>query len=227
MFATSRVRKGPPDAVRMIFSMQCAQESGSDGKDWNIAECSLSMGSNVAPPFLTARRKTSPPTTSASLFARSSRLPASAAARHGARPAAPTIAAMTISTDSCDAIISRASLDHKTVESSPFILIFSARMRPCGSLAMTTYRGLNCATCASMSSTWVDALSANTSYRSGCLATTSRVLVPMEPVDPRTVTRCFMTCPAKPASWPGARLAAMHQHGPERRRDRAEVRCCP
>ena len=54
---------------------------------------------------LAARRRmnSSPPTTSASLLASSRRLPARAAARQGARPAAPTIAAITVSTSGCAA----------------------------------------------------------------------------------------------------------------------------
>ena len=107
--AGARVRNGPPEAVRMILSMRWPQVAGSSGSDWKMAECSLSMGSSAAPPSRTARRNTSPPTTSASLLASSSRLPARAAARHGARPAAPTMAAMTVSTSPEDATFSRAS----------------------------------------------------------------------------------------------------------------------
>jgi hypothetical protein len=59
--------------------------------------------------FAHARMNTSPPTTSASLLASSRRLPARAAARQGAKPAAPTMAAITVSTSACDAIISIAS----------------------------------------------------------------------------------------------------------------------
>ena len=41
-------------------------------------------------------------------------------------------------------------------------------------------------------STWVAALSAKTSYRSGWRATTSSVLEPTEPVEPRMESRCFI-----------------------------------
>ena len=98
--AGARVRNGPPDAVRMIFSTRCGQVAESSGKDWKMAECSLSIGSSCAPPACTACMNTSPPTTSASLLASNRRLPALAAAMHGANPAAPTMAAMTVSTSS-------------------------------------------------------------------------------------------------------------------------------
>jgi hypothetical protein len=48
--AGSRVRNGPPEAVRMILSTRSSQVAGSSGRDWKMAECSLSMGSSVAPP---------------------------------------------------------------------------------------------------------------------------------------------------------------------------------
>ena len=200
-----RWRNGPPDAVRMILSTRCAQVAGSSGSDWKMAECSLSMGSSVAPPSRTACINTSAPTTSASLLASRRRLPARAAARQGDRPAAPTMAAITTSTSLHDAIISIASRACNTCVGSPFDLIFSASSRAWGGLAMTAYRGLNCAHWESIRSTCVAALSANTSKRSGWRATTSSVLVPMDPVEPSTVRRCFfMRSPVKPPSSPAA-----------------------
>jgi hypothetical protein len=53
------------------------------------------------------------------------------------------MAAMTVSTSSLDAIISRASDDWRTVVFSPFALIFSASRRAWGALAITAKRGLN------------------------------------------------------------------------------------
>ena len=105
----SRWRNGPPEAVSRMLSTRSDQVAGSSGRHWKMAECSLSMGSNVAPPSRTVCMNNPPPTTRASLLASSNRLPARAAARQGARPAAPTMAAITASTSSCDAIISRAS----------------------------------------------------------------------------------------------------------------------
>jgi hypothetical protein len=223
----ARVRNGPPEAVRMILSMRRGQVDGSSGSDWKMAECSLSIGSSVAPPSRTVRMNRSPPTTSASLLASSSRLPARAAARQGARPAAPTMAAMTASTSSCDAIFSRASSPVRTTVSSEFCLSFSASSAACGALAMTAKRGENCAHCASSSSTLVAAESANTSKRSGWREMTSSVLTPTEPVEPSTVTRCLGVFTGRPASWQWEARARGHPRGRERRRGRAAAGCCP
>ncbi len=85
------VRNGPPEAVRMIFSMAPRLPSAMD---WKMALCSESQGSRVAPASRTARSITSPAQTSASLLARATHLPRWTAARVGARPAAPVIAAI-------------------------------------------------------------------------------------------------------------------------------------
>ena len=151
------------------------------------------MGSNCAPPWRTACIKTSPPTTRASLFASNSRLPALTAAIHGGKPAAPTMAAMTASTDSCEAIISSAAGPDKTCVGSWWSRIFSANKLPCGALAMTAKTGLKRRHCASIKSTCTAALRAKTSKRSGCRDNTSRVLTPIEPVEPRMVIFCVIS----------------------------------
>jgi hypothetical protein len=69
-----------------MWSMHASHVAGSDGRHWKIAECSLSIGIIVAPPVRTASTNRAPPTTSASLFASSSRLPARAAARTAGQP---------------------------------------------------------------------------------------------------------------------------------------------
>jgi len=212
----------------MILSMRRAQVDGSSGSDWKMAECSLSMGKSVAPPSRTVRMKSSPPTTSASLFASSRRLPARAAARHGPRPAAPTMAAITESVSSCDAIVSRASSPISTTVLRPFCLSLSASSAACGALAITANFGENCAHCASSSSTLVAAESAKTSKRSGWREMTSSVLTPTEPVEPSTVTRCLLgEFTGKPASWQWEAPARGHPRGRGRHRGRAAACCCP
>ena len=67
-----------------------------------MALCSLSIGTMVAPPRARGRISSSPASTSDSLFASSRRLPARAAASVDGRPAAPTIAATTVSQTSLD-----------------------------------------------------------------------------------------------------------------------------
>ncbi len=101
----------------------------------------------------------SPPTTSASLLASSSRLPARAAARQGARPAAPTMAAMTASACGCAAISSSAAAPLSTRVGRPlWRLILSAssagvrRARHHGELRREAAR-----TAPAVRSTWVAA----------------------------------------------------------------------
>jgi hypothetical protein len=78
-----------------------------------MALCSLSIGSRVRRRFSrTARMKTEPAMTSASLLASRIFLPATAAARVGGKPAAPTMAAITASTSGSSAIRSSASGPH-------------------------------------------------------------------------------------------------------------------
>ena len=96
-------RNGPPDAVSIdpAHSRRASgPSSGAPGMHWKIALCSLSIGMSVAP--LAARRghrATGLPPPATSLFASSTRLPARGRGeRRQAVPAAPTIAAMTVST---------------------------------------------------------------------------------------------------------------------------------
>ena len=84
-------RNGPPDAVKMIFSSALRSLPASA---WKMALCSESTGSRVAPASRTARSITSPAETMASLLASAMAPPRSAAAKVGARPATPVIAAM-------------------------------------------------------------------------------------------------------------------------------------
>ena len=85
------MRNGPPEAVNTIFSTAPRLPSASD---WKIALCSESTGNSVAPAARTARSITSPAHTRASLLARPTYPPRRIAARVGASPAAPVIAAM-------------------------------------------------------------------------------------------------------------------------------------
>ena len=65
-YSASLSTKGPPDAVRIIFSMESCS---SPCKHWNIAECSESTG-NIFTLFSVASLViSSPPTTSVSLLA--------------------------------------------------------------------------------------------------------------------------------------------------------------
>ena len=89
------------------------------GRHWKIALCSLSIGSSVAPDSRTVRISSGPAMTSDSLLASSSRLPAAAAASVERRPAAPTMAAMTLSTSGRRATSSSAWGPHSTRVGAP------------------------------------------------------------------------------------------------------------
>ncbi len=93
----SRLRNGPPDAVRMI---RCTSGCVPQRMAWCTALCSESTG-RISPPYsLAARVITSPAATSTSLFAMPTRFPLRRAAYTAGMPAAPTIAAITASHES-------------------------------------------------------------------------------------------------------------------------------
>src|SRR5579883_2492025 len=99
-------RNGPPEAVSRIrrtpFGVSPVREPA--GRHWNMALCSLSIGSSVAPLERAACINSGPDMTSDSLLASNRRLPARAAASVERKPAAPTIAAMTHSASGSVAI---------------------------------------------------------------------------------------------------------------------------
>ena len=104
--ARSASRNGPPDAVSRIFFTPggASPQRVFGGRHWNTALCSLSMGSSVAPALRTICMSSGPAITSDSLLANNNRLPARAAASVERNPAAPTMAAITLSTSGSAAI---------------------------------------------------------------------------------------------------------------------------
>jgi len=226
----SRRRNGPPLAVSTMWSMCRAQALRSCGRHWNTAECSLSMGSKVAPPSATARMKSPPPTTSASLLASSKRLPARAAAMHGGRPAAPTMAAITLSTSSAAASSHKACAPACTSVAEPCSRNARRNSAARSGLGSTATRGRQRRHCCTSTSTRCMALRPTTSKRSGWRATTSSVLVPTEPVEPNIARRWrggVMARPAPSEPAPRAARAAGRPRGRARRRARAAGGCCP
>ena len=103
--SSAAVRNGPPEAVSTILRTAFAPE-----KHWKIALCSLSTGRICAPASRAAFVTSGPAMTRASLFARSTRLPALAAASVEARPAAPTMPAITAWQSACATTSSIAAL---------------------------------------------------------------------------------------------------------------------
>ena len=204
--ASARVRNGPPEPVSRIRRTPQASSpwAARGGRHWKIALCSLSIGSSSAPCARTAPMKIGPAMTRASLLARRSFLPASAAARVGASPAAPTIAAITTSTSGrVAADTSPASPASTSVATSAPARRRLSASAPCAS-ASTAMRGRLVAQSSKRSSLCLFAVSANARNRSGCRPITSSVLRPIEPVAPSTATFAGLFIPCSPAPPPGA-----------------------
>ena len=93
-FSKGVLRKGPPEAVRMILLISSFRCPASD---WKTALCSLSTGRSVTPCSRTSRITISPAITRDSLLARARFFPALTAASVGRSPALPASAETTIS----------------------------------------------------------------------------------------------------------------------------------
>ena len=100
-------RNGPPEAVSRMRRTPGGRLAGSARRAAGTGRSRCARcrsGSSVAPDARTARISSGPAMTSDSLLASSRRLPARAAASVERRPAAPTMAAMTLSTSGSAAI---------------------------------------------------------------------------------------------------------------------------
>ena len=151
---------GPPDAVKISLA---TSSFFPPSRHWAKAECSLSTGIICPAPaaWVTSR----PPTIRDSLLASARVLPVRSVARVGAKPMDPVMPLMTTS-------------------ASVFSTNLVASAAPSTALAT-----LNCAFCVSKSSVFLPAARPTNSNRSGFAAITSRAWVPMEPVEPRMITR--------------------------------------
>src|SRR5438093_4753752 len=144
-----------------------------------IAECSLSTGrsrSSGSPSTRSSAAATRcPPVTSASLLASATILPAPSAWITAGSAAIPVVATTTRSTPSTMA----SSSSPPAAQRSPA----SDGGRPPGTQASASGQACSWARKASLA---CPAASARTRKRSACIATTSRVCRPIEPVDPST-----------------------------------------
>ena len=123
-----------------------------------------------------------------SLLARYSFFPLFTAASADTSPADPTIAAITESHSPADAIEFNASLPLKTsVLISGWFFSSVRTFSAADSCCSTAYAGLNSIQSLIILSAFEPAPRAYTQNKSLFLRTTSRVLCPMEPVDPSTV----------------------------------------
>ena len=126
-----------------------------------------------------------------SLFASASRRPAANVASVTPSPAKPTTPLT--HTSAVAAMVARASGPARTSVPAGT----PASRRPASdSSAMATTLGTQRRACSIRSSTEVAAPRATTSKRSGSASTTSRVWVPIDPVDPASATVVVATAPA-------------------------------
>src|SRR6266581_3283514 len=132
-----------------------------------------------------------PAITIGSLFARATNFPAVIAASVGTSPAPPTMAEMTRSASASVAVCRSPSVPLRIVVFRP---LHRARRRSAAAWsAMATTAGENVRTCSSSLSTLPLAVRPTAWNFSVNLLMMSRVLVPMEPVEPRMTIR-FMRC---------------------------------
>ena len=162
-----------------------------------------------------------PDITKASLLASNTLLPAFAAAKVGTKPAAPTMAAITVSQPESVTAVTNASGPYKTCVR----IFFSSsnavkRAAPCAS-PITARAGENSIHCFANSSTCLLAVKANTLKRSGCARMTSKVLTPIDPVDPRIEMCLIMLTPVPRVELQLACLELKHRH--DRARLHAQV----
>ncbi len=178
-----RSRNGPPLQVKVIFSM-CSTRLKS--KHCQIALCSLSTGSRVAPLAATSCMNRLPAQTSTSLLANATMRPCRTAASVDARPAAPTMPAITQSAGRSAASTS-ASGPHPTSIPDPDSASFSVSYSA-GS-ATAANRAFNCRACSAKAAALRFAVRASTVNSSRLRSSRSTVLRPIEPVEPSTETR--------------------------------------
>jgi len=176
-----QVRKGPPEAVRIILRTSPARPPW---RHWKIALCSLSTG-RICTPFAAAFSMTSAPAiTSVSLLANATSLPASTAVTVGTSPAAPTMAESTRSFSGRAAISLYPSGPDRIFNSrgSPGSL---PSRRAHSSSKTATIRGRNLAICSRSRTTFLPAARAVTRKRSRLQSMTASACVPIEPVEPK------------------------------------------
>jgi len=155
-----------------------------------MAQCSESTGTSSAPGVARARCTTGPPAIRLSLLASPRRLPALRVASVTPKPAKPTTPLIT--TSATAAAASNAS--GPTSRSTPTGSSPASSPERLASVSTTT-SGRTAAAWAATASTDPWALSEATRNRSGSVAMTSRVWVPIEPVEPSTATLIMRALP--------------------------------
>src|SRR5208282_5079800 len=178
--AAGSPRNGPPDAVKIIrFNDSRPRPS----RHWKTALCSLSTGSSRTRLSRTAAVISSPAMTSTSLLANAMSLPALIAASVGRKPIAPTSADITSSASGCVATAIAPSSPCTTFTRCAPTRVASSRAS--SGVATDTSSGWKRFTCSVSRSRLRPAAIAATRKRSLKRPTTSSVVTPTDPVEPR------------------------------------------
>src|SRR5581483_5943600 len=139
-----------------------------------------------------------PPDTRTSLFASPTRFPHRTAWYVASSPVTPTMAEITVSTSLAVAVWTRAGFPQAnsghSARGRPAAVRLSDRRASPSDVATTATFGRNSRIWDASRSTLLPATSAYTWYRWRLRRTTSRVLVPIDPVEPRMV-RVFIATP--------------------------------
>ncbi len=151
-----------------------------------MAECSESTGRSLTPFFFASAVTSAPAQTRVSLLARAMVFPASMAARVGSSPAMPTTEVSTVSADGRVTASSSASLPPRT--RTEVSAIRTARSWAAASSERTTSLGPTARACSSIILTLLWAVNASTDNPRAAI--TSSDCRPMEPVEPKIVSRC-------------------------------------
>jgi hypothetical protein len=169
-----------------------------------------------------------PETTSASLFASKTRRPRRTAPRVGSRPAAPTIAAMTILASGCAATASSPASPTMTSHTRPSSRrAFDTRVGRFRVRHRNQFRAIHAALRQHARHIGVRAQRNDPVLARDARAITSSVLSPMEPVEPRIATPFIVTAPQpQTEARTPARQRAGCRSGPACRHDRAAVCRC-
>ncbi len=209
--AGDQSRKGPPEAVRMIFSTAANPSPPRLISAWKIALCSESTGSSVAPLARAASSTISPAQTRLSLLAMASVPPRASAASVLRSPTAPTMAAMVQSAGRAAASITASG---PAAVATPVPASASARAGPRAASATTARRAPCARAWAASVATSRPATSASTAKLPGSAASSSAsVLRPIEPVLPRMVMLRARAVP-KPTSTTSRSRGAPRRRAP-------------
>ena len=189
------VRNGPPEAV--ITSLATSSIALELRRHCDMALCSESTGSSSTPCFCTKGSTNAPPATRVSLFAKAISHPRVIPSRTASSPAEPTTAATRMSPGrAMSATSCRAAWGPvRTVTEGPNALAASGSRNA----SSVTPRSHACLASSDPFPPAARPAISNAYPAPRRCSTTSSVLVPIEPVEPRIITRRASVTPAHPS----------------------------